>query len=61
MRGVWLHGGLLLVMAALALSTTTSEGFVRDDAEWPSFWQRDTADVVSVSYRSARGQISTLR
>jgi hypothetical protein len=57
MRGVWIHGGLLLVMAVAALSTTTRERFIRGDAAWGSFWQRDTADVVSVAYRSSRGEI----
>ena len=51
MRGVKIHGVLLLVTLLWAFQTWTREVPTGADRERPLVWDRDTADVVAITYR----------
>lgn len=58
MRGVKIHAVLLALAVAAALGTANKERYVPESAAWTPVWDRDTTEVVSITYESERGQVA---
>jgi hypothetical protein len=61
MRGIWIHGGLLLIALVWAFQTWTREAPTLEQQDRVLIWEADTASVVSVSYRSERRDLDFVR
>jgi hypothetical protein len=61
MKGVTLHGGLLLLALLLAYPTWTRERTRPTDVQGAVIWERDTTEVVSITYRSAAREVEVSR
>jgi hypothetical protein len=60
-RGVRLHGALLILALALAFPTWTRRPSRPTDIQGTVIWQRDTTELVSISYRSTEREIEITR
>jgi hypothetical protein len=58
---VQIHGMLLLVVLALAVPTWTRERTRPTDIQGTLVWDRDTTDVLSITYRSPERQVEITR
>jgi hypothetical protein len=61
MRGVSVHAVLLMVAAVAAFLTWTREAPTAEQLERPLVWERDTTELVGVSYRSESHQLDIER
>jgi len=57
MRSVRVHAVLLLLAAVAAFLTWTREAPTAEQLERPLIWERDTTDIIAVTYRSGERQL----
>jgi len=60
-RGVWVHGVLLLLVLVMAFPIFTRQRTRPTDIQGTLIWDRDTTELVSIAYRSADREIEITR